>query len=158
MRRLDRVLGIGLGILLGIGIVVIFVFFGSEGTIDAPRIDEGSTTTTQGHHVQKPRHHPHHGGSPKPSPEPQPVEVPISGGAPPSSGPAHFDFKQGDRVRLRVKSDTAVDLQLLGYGITTTAEASRATQIAFTASKTGNFPLIVSTSHIAVAQIRVDPR
>jgi hypothetical protein len=156
MRRLDRALGIGLGILLGIGIVVIFVFFGSEGTIDAPRINQGSTTTR--HHSQKPQHHSRQRGSSKPSPEPSPADVPISGGAPPSSGPAHLDYKQGERVRLRVNSDTTVELELLGYGLTTTAEGGRTSQITFTATKTGNFPLIVSASHIAVAQIRVDPR
>jgi hypothetical protein len=32
------VIGIALGIALGIGIVVAFLIFGSEGTIDAPRI------------------------------------------------------------------------------------------------------------------------
>jgi hypothetical protein len=37
-RRLDWVIGIALGIALGIGIVVAFLLFGSEGTIDAPRI------------------------------------------------------------------------------------------------------------------------
>jgi hypothetical protein len=37
-RRFDLVLGIVLGIVLGLGIVSAFVFLGSEGSIDAPRI------------------------------------------------------------------------------------------------------------------------
>jgi len=156
MRRLDRVLGIGLGIVLGIGIVVVFVFFGSEQTIDAPRINQGAQTAGHGtpsrHHAPR-RHH-----ARKPSPPPPPAAVTISGGAPPASGPAHLDYHQGDRVRLRITSDSAVTVELLGYAITTTAAAGTPTQIAFTAGKTGNFPLIVTASHIAVAQIRVDPR
>jgi len=39
-KRRDRVIGVLLGILLGIAVVVIFVFYGSEQTIDAPSIDE----------------------------------------------------------------------------------------------------------------------
>lgn len=37
-RRLDRVVGILLGLVLGVGIVTAYVFLGSEDTIDAPRI------------------------------------------------------------------------------------------------------------------------
>ena len=38
-KRRDRVIGIALGVLLGIAVVVVFVFFASEQTIDAPSID-----------------------------------------------------------------------------------------------------------------------
>lgn len=38
-RAVDRIVGITLGIVLGVAIVIAFVFFGSEGTIDAPRIN-----------------------------------------------------------------------------------------------------------------------
>ncbi len=37
-RRFDLALGIALGIVLGLCIVSAFVFLGSEGSIDAPRI------------------------------------------------------------------------------------------------------------------------
>lgn len=37
-RLTDRVIGILLGLVLGIGIVTAFVFLGSEETIDAPRV------------------------------------------------------------------------------------------------------------------------
>jgi hypothetical protein len=36
----DRAIGIGLGLLLGIVAVVLFVFLGSEETIDDPQIDD----------------------------------------------------------------------------------------------------------------------
>ena len=156
MKRLDRALGIGLGILIGIGIVIVFVFYGSEGTIDAPRLSQNSTTTTKpAPNHKKPAPKPK---QPKPSTPPPPADIPVSGGAPPESGPAHLDYHEGDRVRLRVNSDETIDVELLGYGITMTATGGTPTQISFTATKTGNFPLIVTASHIAIAQIRVDPR
>ncbi len=40
----DRALGIALGLIVGIVAVILFVFLGSEETIDDPSIDRGSTT------------------------------------------------------------------------------------------------------------------
>ena len=45
MRATDRVVGIVLGILLGLAIVIGFVFFGSRDTIDDPSISGGATPT-----------------------------------------------------------------------------------------------------------------
>ena len=43
MRLTDRAIGIALGVLLGLAIVIAFVFFGSGDTIDAPSLsgDDG---------------------------------------------------------------------------------------------------------------------
>ncbi len=43
----DRVLGIALGILLGLAVVVLFLFLGSRNTIDEPSLSGGATTQTQ---------------------------------------------------------------------------------------------------------------
>jgi hypothetical protein len=43
-RRGDLVIGIALGIALGLAIVAVFVFLFSEDTVDAPSIDEGTST------------------------------------------------------------------------------------------------------------------
>ena len=40
---MDRTLGIVLGLILGVAVVAGFVFLGSEGTIDAPRISGVNT-------------------------------------------------------------------------------------------------------------------
>jgi hypothetical protein len=40
-KLVDRTVGIVLGIVLGIAVVAGFVFLGSEGTVDAPRISDG---------------------------------------------------------------------------------------------------------------------
>jgi hypothetical protein len=41
----DRVVGIGLGILLGVAVILLFLFLGSRNTIDQPSISGGTTQT-----------------------------------------------------------------------------------------------------------------
>jgi hypothetical protein len=41
----DRAVGIGLGVLLGLVIIVLFLFLGSRSTIDEPSISGGTTRT-----------------------------------------------------------------------------------------------------------------
>jgi hypothetical protein len=47
VRASDRLIGIVLGILLGLAIVIAFVFLGSRDTIDAPSLSGGETQTQQ---------------------------------------------------------------------------------------------------------------
>jgi len=46
MSHSDRIIGIVLGLVVGIVALILFIFLGSEGSIDAPSIDSGSQTTT----------------------------------------------------------------------------------------------------------------
>jgi hypothetical protein len=140
MKRRDRVLAIALGLVLGVAIVTAFVFLGSDQTIDSPSLG--------GHAGGRP------GQRTTPS-EPCATTVQVIGGAPPTSGPAQLHCHQGDHVRIRIDSDAAVGVELLGYGIARTVEPGHPAEIDFTASKSGNFPLIVTASHIAVAEVRV---
>ena len=41
----DRAVGITLGIVLGIGVILVFLFLGSRSTIDEPSISGGTTHT-----------------------------------------------------------------------------------------------------------------
>jgi hypothetical protein len=45
VRASDRLIGIVLGILLGLAIVIAFVFLGSRDTIDAPSLSGGESQT-----------------------------------------------------------------------------------------------------------------
>ncbi len=146
-RGLDRTIGIVLGILLGVGVVTAFVFLGSEGTIDAPRIDRG---TGPGGHAQSGKGELEH--TPKPKPKPVPV-VRVIGGAPPPSGPPRLDFKRGRTIRFRVVTDTALGIEVPGYGVHRTVESSAT--LSFPARRIGQFPVIVDFSHIAVATLRI---
>ena len=43
----DRIVGIALGVLLGLAVIVLFLFLGSRNTIDEPSLSGGATTQTQ---------------------------------------------------------------------------------------------------------------
>lgn len=47
MKVSDRAIGIFLGILLGIGVILLFLFLGSRNAIDEPSLSGGATTQTE---------------------------------------------------------------------------------------------------------------
>ncbi|MEK6277769.1 MAG: hypothetical protein AABM29_07145 [Actinomycetota bacterium] len=135
----DRILGVLLGILLGLGVVTTFVFLGSEETIDAPRIsgvDSGGSSPGGG------------------AAAPRIPVVRVVNGAPPPSGPATLDFKRGGRVRFTVDSDAAVGIEIPGYGLNESLDAGRST-VSFKGSRAGQYPVIVSASNIGIANLRI---
>ena len=141
-RWLDRIIGVLLGLVLGIGVVAIFVFKGSEGTIDAPRISGINS------------------GQPRPGLPLGSARVPlvrVIGGAPPSSGPVRLDFKQGRTARFEVQTDIGIGIQVPGYGVERTLGPGR-TLVSFRAGKAGLFPIVVASSHIDVAILHVTRR
>ena len=142
-RWLDRIIGIVLGLALGIGVIVVFVFEGSEETIDAARISgiEGGRSSP---------------GQQQGGPARVPL-VRVIDGKPPPSGPVQLDFRQGQTARFVVGSDQAVEIEIPGYGVTRTVEPGR-TLVAFRATKRGQYPLVVSASKIDIASLRVAPR
>jgi hypothetical protein len=118
-------------------VVAGFVFLGSESTIDAPRISGVDTGQPEGEGA---------GGIPV---------VRVIGGAPPASGPVRLEFRQGERVRFDVESDAAVGtIEISGLGVSESIDAGR-TRVAFRADRVGQFPVVVSASHIGIASIRV---
>src|SRR5436190_20549603 len=95
----DRLIGVAVGLVLGIGVVVLFVFVYSERTVDAPSISRGAASGGQGSHGQG-------RGSQAPGGRRAPVAmVRVVGGAPPPSGPPAFHYRKGAEIRLRVASD-----------------------------------------------------
>jgi hypothetical protein len=140
-RWLDRTIGVLLGLVLGIGVIALFVFEGSEGTIDAPRISgiegrQGQGQAGGGQRVQLVR---------------------VIDGKPPASGPVRVDFKQGEKARFLVDSNEAIGIEISGYGVSRTVGPGR-TLVSFEARKSGQYPIIDAASTIDVATLRVTPR
>jgi hypothetical protein len=132
-----------LGLLLGIGVIVVFVFKGSESTIDAPRIsgiDRGQS-----------------GAGSAPGGRAPLQLVRVIDGRPPPSGPVRLDFEQGGTARFLVNSNAPVAIEIPGYGVSRTLGQGR-TVVAFAARKPGQYPVVVSDSMIDIATLRVARR
>jgi hypothetical protein len=178
-RWTDRLLGIAVGVLLGLGVLVYFVFVHSEGTIDAPQVNGSQTTTTSNASPDLPAHP----GSPEEPAEsgngggeatskaggepagqnpakPQQRTIPIVkviGGAPPTgTGPKDLNFRKGERVRFEIETDEPFSFEIKGLDITQSIEKSSI--ISFTATKTGQFPVIASATLIGVADLMIRPK
>jgi heme/copper-type cytochrome/quinol oxidase subunit 2 len=179
-RWADRIVGILVGVVLGLGVLVYFVFVHSEGTIDAPKVNEGKAGTTAGDEGGAGAELPAHPGSPdepaearagakqggagKPSggrqgtterTEAIPV-VKVIGGAPPTgSGPKQLHFTKGEKVRFEIDTSEPFSFEIKGLGITQSIEST--STISFKATKTGQFPVIASTTLIGVADLLIKP-
>jgi len=162
MRRrwLDWVIGIGLGLVIGLGVLVYFVFVHSEGTIDAPKINEstttGQTTTTlPSESAEQPEEQ-------TPTEPKQPNEparqvpiVEVIGGAPTDAGPKQLTFRKGEKVRFEIETDEPFSFEIKGLNIKQSIEESSI--ISFKATKAGQFPVIASATLIGVADLRIKP-
>jgi hypothetical protein len=160
-RWTDRLLGIAVGIVLGLGVLVYFVFVHSEGTIDAPKVNSSESERTLPAEGALPAHP----GSPeqpaeeapKPKNEPKKKPVPVVkviGGAPPiGAGPKQLDFTVGEKVRFEIDTNEPFTFEIKGLGLTQSIEESSI--VSFKATKPGQFPVISTTTLIGVADLLI---
>jgi hypothetical protein len=151
----DRIIGIVLGVVVGVGVVIAFVFFLSEQTVDAPSLS-GTRPAGGTEHGGGATHQRRQGPGQRKQPAAPPIAtVRIIDGGPPASGPVELQYTTGDEIRMSVLSNTSLDVDLTGYGLTRTIPADEPTEIDVRAKRPGTFALIVADSHIDVARISV---
>jgi hypothetical protein len=148
------------GIILGLGVLVYFVFVHSEGTIDAPKItgDGGGPTSTRPATAAGSPESPHRPGSGEPPvsrrPHRQLPVVKVIGGAPPTgSGPKKLEFRVGEKVRFEIDTDEPFSFEIRGLDIKQSIEGS--STISFKAQTAGQFPVIASATLIGVADLLI---
>jgi len=168
-RWTDRIVGILVGVLLGLGVLVYFVFVHSEGTIDAPKVNEGKEQSTVPAHPgspEEPAEEPTsgkeaeaggkqtEGGEPEGDGLRQIPVVEVIGGAPPEgSGPAELHFTKGEKVRFKIETSEPFSFEIKGLGITQSIEGT--STISFKATKAGQFPVIATATLIGVADLLI---
>jgi hypothetical protein len=151
-RWTDRIVGILVGVLLGLGVLVYFVFVHSEGTIDAPKVNEGKEQATVPPPApEQPETEPKKKSTPKPKPIPL---VQVIGGAPPEgSGPKELHFTKGEKVRFKIETSEPFSFEIKGLGINQSIEST--STISFEATKAGQFPVIATATLIGVADLLI---
>lgn len=73
-------------------------------------------------------------------------------------GPAQLVVSEGERVTLRVRSDSADELHLHGYDISVPLPAGEEVVLKFVASKAGRFELELHGAHLELGALEVQPR
>jgi hypothetical protein len=163
-RWVDWALGIGLGLVIGLGVLVYFVFVHSEGTIDAPKLNESGTAGRATTGAQSESSPPAHSGSPEePARQPaakgpsRPVPVVrVIGGAPPTdAGPKQLTFHKGEKVRFEIDTDEPFSFEIRGLDIKQSIAESSV--ISFPARQLGQFPVIATATLIGVADLQIKP-
>jgi hypothetical protein len=170
-RWTDRIVGIAVGVALGLGLLVYFVFVHSEGTIDAPSIDEGGKPAATlpaypGSPEEPAQGGPSGGGQNGKQGEGRqgttettkavPV-VRVIGGAPPTgSGPKQLHYKKGERASFVIETSEPFSFEIKGLDITESIEGT--TKISFNATKVGQFPVIATATLIGVADIQISKK
>jgi hypothetical protein len=140
----DRRLGAAIGLLLGIGAVILFVFVFSDDTVDAPAVDEPaaietttSTTTT--------------------TTEKAPVTTIEIVGGEPKGGVEELEVNKGDQVKFKVVSDAASEVHVHGYDLFENVEAGGSVSFSFVAEIDGIFDVELEDTATQIAELRVNP-
>jgi hypothetical protein len=74
------------------------------------------------------------------------------------SGPAVLRVHQGDKLTVRVSSDTADELHLHGYDLHARVSPEAAAVLQFTADRTGRFGLELHKAHRELGALEVYPQ
>jgi hypothetical protein len=174
-RWTDRIIGITIGVVLGLGVLVYFVFVHSEGTIDAPKVKGSGSGTASNQspgesqlpgESESPAAHPgspeqpktEGGANQKPEKQSRPVPiVKVIGGAPPTgNGPEQLHFKQDEPIRFEIETDEPFSFEIRGLGVKQSIESSSI--ISFKAHESGQFPVISTATLIGVADLLIKKR
>jgi len=74
------------------------------------------------------------------------------------SGPAVLRVRQGEKLTVRVSSDTADELHLHGYDLRARVSPEAAAVLQFTADRTGRFGLELHKAHRELGALEVYPQ
>jgi hypothetical protein len=143
----DRRLGIGIGLVLGVAAVILFVFVLSDDTVDAPAVDETIPAQT----TTKP-------ASTKPDKPAKPSlpTIEVVGGQP-KGGVEELEADKGETVEFRVRSDIAEHVHVHGYDLFKDIAAGGMVKFSFVAEIDGIFEIELEDSAVQIAELRVNP-
>ncbi|MGI8631918.1 MAG: hypothetical protein ACR2NA_05140 [Solirubrobacterales bacterium] len=128
--KLDRILGVLVGLGLGLGIILVFQAVGGTQQIDAPRLD----TETNGAEAD--------------------VRTIIVRGGKPDGGVPTISARRGEELKVRVESDEAGELRLERTDLRQKVRAATPVEVTFTPKETGSFDLRLAKGE-TLATIRV---
>lgn len=161
----ERRLGIGIGLVLGVAAVILFVFVFSDETIDEPAVDEpaveaptnGSPARDRGE--ERPEaDDPTRDAEPNPGAPSEPpfptIEV-VDGQ--PVGGVQQIETDKGEEIAFVIRSDVADHVHVHGYDLFEDVEAGGRARFSFEASIDGIFEIELEDRGVQIAELRVNP-
>jgi ABC-type phosphate transport system substrate-binding protein len=148
MSRTQRLIFLAIAVVIAVVAVVVLAGGG----------DDSSTSTTPAPTATAtPESTPGADGEPTPTPtatpEPTPEAVVLEAGK-----EQRIEVKQGERVNLVVRSDTADEVHVHGYDILREVKAGGSVRLSFTANITGIFEIELENAHAKLATLVVEPK
>jgi hypothetical protein len=126
--------------------VVLFAVLNSGGEDDEPAAPETTQSTSK---AQR--------SSPPTKPRPRVETVTVRGGRP-VGGVKKLEYRNGDRVRLVVRSDVTDEVHVHGYDLTKDVTAGGSVRFNFRANLEGVFEIELEARKEQIASLRVRPK
>jgi|SRR5258708_27568157 hypothetical protein len=94
----------------------------------------------------------------EPAPMPEKVFDLVVKGGKPVSGEALLQVRRGERVSLRIQSDSKDEVHLHGYDLRAAISPGETTRLEFIADRTGRFGLELHKAHRELSALEVYPQ
>jgi FtsP/CotA-like multicopper oxidase with cupredoxin domain len=144
MSRAQRFAFLGIAVVIAVVAVVLLTGGGDESSPPV-RTSETPTATAESRDSDET-------ATPTPTPTAEPPRL-LTGGK-----VTRLEFKEGDTVRFRVRSDVPEEVHIHGYDIARDLEAGKTTTVSFKATIEGIFEIEFEHSGEQIAELRVEPR
>jgi hypothetical protein len=145
MSRSQRLTFLGIAVLIAVVAVVVLVVAG--GGDDEDTASKGAQATATATAAP--------GETATATPTPTPTEEPVP--LVTTDKVTKLEFKEGDQIEFRVRSDVADEVHVHGYDLMKDVEPGQTVTFSFKATITGIFEIELENAGKQIAELRVDP-
>ena len=147
MSRSQRLTFLGIAVLIAVVAVVVLVVAG--GGDDEEAASSGAQATATATPTTTP------GETATATPTPTPTEEPVP--LVTTDKVTKLEFKEGDQIEFRVRSDVADEVHVHGYDLMKDVGPGQTVTFSFKATITGIFEVELENAGKQIAELRVDP-
>jgi heme/copper-type cytochrome/quinol oxidase subunit 2 len=145
MSRNQRLSFLGIAAVIAVIAIVVFAVGGSDDTSDQAASTPAATATPSGTASGT--------ATPEATATPKPQPPLLQAGS-----VKKLEYKEGDTVAFRVRSDSAEEVHVHGYDLKKDLQPGKTATMTFKASITGIFEIEFEGSAEQIAELRVDPK
>ena len=147
MSRAQRLTFLGIAVVIAVVAVVLLASSGGDDEQEATSADPTQTATATATADAEPDAT----ATPTPTPTPEPPPLVTAGKV------TDLRFKEGERIRFRVRADTTDHVHVHGYDLMKDIEPGKTITFSFPATITGIFEVELEDAGELIAELRVDP-